>query len=113
MSKFTFVGQSGRTSSKTTWAIEAQALVIKANMKDGLGGVKAFEAGVAEYNEGVAAGLFTGSAITLPLPKSYTNKNAGSVLYGMKDRFIKRAEKGDKATLEVAAKYGLLVQKAE
>ncbi len=106
--KFQFVGSSTRSSTKISWPLRAQAIVIKTNVKDGVGGAKAFEVGVALFNDGVVSGLYEGTAIPLPLPASYSNKNAGSVLYGMKDRFLKRAEKGDKETLALAQEYGLI-----
>lgn len=113
IARFQYVGSSaGTRTSKINWPLEAQAIVIKTHRIDNIGGQQAFEIGVALFNDGVEKGLFSGSAIPLPLPKSYTNKNAGSVLYGMEQRFKTRAEKGDKATLALAEKYGLLEPKA-
>jgi len=105
--KFKFVGGT-RSGSKIRWPLEAQALIVKAHKIDGVAGAKAIEAGVSIFNAGVEDGSFTGPAITLPLPKSYTNKNAGSVLYGMEERFLNRCDKGDKDTLAFAEKYGLV-----
>jgi hypothetical protein len=111
--KFQFVGSSTRAQvEKIDWPLEAQAIIIKTHKIDGIGGQKAFEVGVALYNDGVEKGLFTGSAIPLPLPKSYCNKNAGSVLYGMEQRFLARCEKDNKDTLALAEKYGIIEPKA-
>jgi len=113
VAKFQFVGaSSGTRTQKIDWPLEAQAIVIKTNMKDDVGGKQAFEVGVALFNDGVEKGLFAGPALPAVLPKSYTNKNAGSVLYGMKQRFIARCEKGDKETLALAEKYNLIEPKA-
>jgi len=111
--KFQFVGGSSSTrTAKIDWPLEAQAIIIKTHKIDGIGGQKAFEVGVALYNDGVEKGLFAGSALPTQLPKSYCNKNAGSVLYGMEQRFLARCEKGNKDTLALAEKYGIIEPKS-
>jgi hypothetical protein len=108
MPKFQFVGNgSGTATKKISWPLRAQAHVIRAHKKnDNISGVKAFEIGVAAFN---AEG---GVQIPLPLPKSYTNKNAGSVLYGMEKRFLTRVNEGDAATIAVAEEFGIIEAKS-
>lgn len=106
MAKFQFVGGSSTATKKISWPLRAQAAVIRAHKVEGISGAKAFEAGVAVYN---AEG---GEQIPLPLPKSYTNKNAPSVLYGMEKRFLERVNKGDAETRAVAAEFGIIQESA-
>jgi len=110
MAKFSFVGGS-KSGSKLSWPLEAQAIIVRTHKVDGIGGTKAFEAGVAEYNAGVDAGTITGPALPTfaALPASYQGKNAGSVLYGMEQRFLNRCNEGDVDTIALATKYGLVV----
>lgn len=102
MAQFKFVG-STRSATKISWPVRAKALVIKAHKIDGLAGAKAFEAGIAAFNASVPE-----TEQITSLPKSYTNKNAGSVLYGIEQRFLERCEKGDEATITVARELGLI-----
>ena len=104
MAKFQFVG--GSVATKISWPLRAQAHVIRAHKKNDVSGAKAFEVGVAAFN---AEG---GVQIPLPLPKSYTNKNAGSVLYGMEKRFLTRVNEGDAATIAVAEEFGIIEAKS-
>jgi len=104
MAKFQFVG--GSVATKISWPLRAQAHVIRAHNKNDVSGAKAFEVGVAAFN---AEG---GVQIPLPLPKSYTNKNAGSVLYGMEKRFLTRVNEGDAATIAVAEEFGIIEAKS-
>lgn len=93
--QFTYVGQStSATSQKISWPNNVQAEIIRANM-DGKSAKQAFEVGR------VALGLDE-------LPRSYTNKNAGSLLHGMRQRFLKRCNKGDTATIAAAMEAGLI-----
>lgn len=109
--KFAYVGGSSAGRVKIDWPLEAQAIIVKINKVDGIGGQKAFQAGVALFNDLVAKGEAKGPA--LPdfenLPASYKNKNAGSVLYGMAQRFLERCNKGNAETITLATKYGLVV----
>lgn len=101
MAQFKFVGSA--RSSKISWPLRAQAAVIKAHRVQGLPGAKAFEAGVAAFNATAAT-----TEQIVELPKSYTNKNAGSVLYGMEKRFLARCDGGNAETIAVATEFGLV-----
>jgi hypothetical protein len=109
--KFSFVSGSS-VRSKLSWSLEAQAIIVRTHKVNGVGGSKAFEVGVAEYNAGVAAGTITGPALPTfeNLPASYQGKNAGSVLYGMEKRFLNRCNDGDAATITLATKYGIVAE---
>ena len=85
MSQFKFVGSSETATRKITWPALAKALVIKASVIDGLSAPEAYAQGVQEFNTQVDES----DRLPTELPTSYTNKNAGSVLYGMKQRFLK------------------------
>jgi len=102
MAQFKFVGGS-KSGSKISWPVRAQAAVIKAHKIQGLAGAKAFEAGIAAFN----ATASTAEQIQA-LPKSYTNKNAGSVLYGLEKRFLARCESGNQETIAVATEFGII-----
>lgn len=107
--KFKFVGGSGKVSTeKLSWPVACQAIVIRNNMIGGLPAKAAFEAGVQEYNDLVTSGEIKGEPMPTDLPESYTNKNSGSVLWGLKSRFLKRAEKGNKETIEAGLRFGVL-----
>jgi len=101
MAQFKFVGSA--RSSKISWPLRAQAAVIKAHRVQGLPGAKAFEAGVAAFNATAAS-----TEQIVELPKSYTNKNAGSVLYGMEKRFLARCDSADANTLAIAREFGIV-----
>ena len=106
--EFKFVGETGgQGRTKINWSEEAQALMISLNVRQGIGAKDAFETGRLQYNELVEQGEVEGQPLP-ELPESYTNKNAGSVLYGMKQRFLKRVNKGNAETRRVAEKYGLI-----
>jgi hypothetical protein len=107
--QFKFVGQSeAGTSTKVRWPILAQGLVIQANIS-GATGASAFQAGVARYNELADDGEVEGRMPEFSaLPESYRNKNAGSVLYGMKKRFLARVNKHDAETVRVAEELGII-----
>ena len=105
MAKFQFVGTGSVATKKISWPLRAQAHVISAHKVGEISGAKAFEVGVAAFN---AEG---GVQIPLPLPKSYTNKNAPSVLYGMEERFLKRINAGDADTIAVATEFGIVEPK--
>jgi len=100
--KFRFVGQSAR-GRKGKWSLRAQALVIAANLNENLGSVKAFEVGVERFNASVAEE----SRLPLPLPKSYTGKNASSLLFSMKTRFLTKLGKGDVEVVALAQELGI------
>jgi len=110
--KFAFVGGSSSARSKLSWSLEAQAIIVKIHKVDGIGGQKAFEAGVTLFNDMVAKGETTGPALPAfeSLPASYRSKNAGSVLYGMEQRFLERCNKGDANTIALAQKYGIVAE---
>lgn len=111
--QFTFVGSTeSETTEKITWPVEAQAIVIRNKVIGGLSASASFEAGVAEYNELVASGEIKGEAMPTELPESYGNKNAGSVLYGLKQRFLKRVNdasaRNHTETLAAAQQFGIV-----
>jgi hypothetical protein len=89
---------TGRT--KIDWPLRVIGRVIQLS-QTGKGAKEAFAIAVEEHN-----GVEANAPITLPV--SYTNNNAGSVLWGMKKRFSDRLNKEDKATIEVAKEFGLL-----
>jgi len=106
--QFKFVGEtSGQGRTKISWTDEACAIILELKVKQGVGAKDAFETGRAVYNEKVEAGEIEG-ALLPELPASYTNKNAGSVLYGMKERFLKRINKGNLETRAAAERHGLI-----
>jgi hypothetical protein len=96
------------STKKVSWPIEVQAIIIRNNVIGGLSASAAFEAGVQEYNDLVESGEVEGTMMPTELPQSYTNKNAGSVLYGLKQRFLKRVNKGDPVTREAAERFGII-----
>lgn len=99
---YTLKGNSnGR--SKIEWPVRLQARVIQLS-QTGHSAKESFRVAVEEYN-----GVEGHSPITLPA--SYTNNNAGSVLWGMKKRFNDRLVKEDKATVEVAIEMGIIEEK--
>lgn len=108
MSQFQFVGQSDTVTSKISWPVLAQGLVIRASIVDKLPAPQAFARGVAEFN----AQADEADQLPTELPQSYTNKNAGSVLYGMRTRFLKRVNtesaRGHEETRAVAVELGLI-----
>lgn len=109
--QFKFIGQSeSGTSTKVRWPLLAQGLVIRANVRQGLKGQAAFEAGVMEYNNLVDDGEVDTPRLPdfADLPESYRNKNAGSVLYGLRTRFLKRVNDGHAETRAVAEELGLI-----
>lgn len=107
--QFKFVGgtEGSEARTKISWPLDAQAIILKLRKVDGLGAKESFENGRLLYNEMVEAGDIEGQPLP-ELPASYTNKNAGSVLYGMADRFLKRINKGDSATRAAAERHGLI-----
>lgn len=113
--QFQFVGSTeSDVTEKIVWPIEAQAIVIRNKVVNGLASTAAFEAGVAEYNELVEAGEIEGvtEPMTTELPASYSNKNAGSVLYGLKQRFLKRVNslsaRNHAESLAAAERFGIV-----
>lgn len=108
MSQFQFVGSSNTATSKISWPVLAQALVIRASVIDKLSAPQAFAQGVEQYNSQVDEA----DRMPTELPASYTNKNAGSVLYGMKQRFLKRVNdestRGHVETREAAIAAGII-----
>lgn len=116
--KFQFVGSTdSETTEKISWPVEAQAIIIRNKIVGKLSATAAFEAGVQEYNGLVESGEIEGELLPTELPESYTNKNAGSVLYGMKDRFLKRVNnpsaRNHQETLAAAQQFGLVQEVAE
>ena len=109
MSEYKFIGQTGQGRTKIDWPEEAQAIVVKLSIVDKVSASQAFEVGVQMWNDGVAKGELQGQVIPLPLPPSYTNKNAASVLYGVKNRFLKRCNDGKAVAIALAQKYGIIV----
>jgi hypothetical protein len=100
--KFRFVGQSAR-GRKGKWSLRAQAFVISANLNERLSGAKAFEIGVERFNASVAEE----SRLPLPLPKSYTSKNASSLLFSMKTRFLAKLGEGNVEVVALAQEFGI------
>jgi len=97
---YTLKGNStGR--SKIEWPLRLKARVIQFSQQPGTSAKEAFRKAVEEYNA-----VEGNRPITLPV--SYTNVNAGSVLWGIKSRFQKALEKEDAATVEVAKEFGLI-----
>lgn len=95
--KFQFVYASAATvRTKIEWPVRVQALIIKRST-EGVSAKEAFDEARLEMR-------------LEELPKSYTNKNAASLLWGLKTRFLKRLNKDNpcKATLEAAQKLGLI-----
>jgi len=92
-------GNSNGRGSKVRWPLVLIAKVIHLS-QNGRSVVKAFAEAVTEYN----------ATATTPivLAASYTNKFAGSVLFGMKDRFQKKLEKGDAEAIAFAKQFNLL-----
>lgn len=111
--KFQFVGASeGTSTDRISWPLEAQAIVIRNNVVGGLGASAAFANGVQEYNDLLDSGELQGDRLPEELPPSYTNKNAGSVLYGMKQRFLKRVNdpkaRGHDDSVAAAIQFGII-----
>jgi hypothetical protein len=108
MSQFQFVGGSSTASSKISWAPLAQALVIRASVVDGLSPTDAFARGIEEFN----AQADEAERMPTALPASYTNKNAGSILYGLKQRFLKKVNdesaRGHAEAREAAIQVGII-----
>ena len=108
MSQFQFVGSTDTATSKISWPYLAQGFVLRAKLIDKLPAPQAFARGVEEFN------TQADEADQMPtdLPVSYTNKNAGSVLYGMRTRFLKRCNdpsvRGHEETREIAEGLGLI-----
>ena len=106
--QFQFKGASAKTAqAKIRWPLRAQALVIAANMNDGHSGADAFRAGIEAYNVDADQPMDIDA-----LPASYSNKNASSVLYGVKERFLKKVNnekaKGHDEARELALELGLI-----
>ena len=105
MAQYRFVGAAGQVGTKIDWPIELQALVCKIAIKDGLKGSQVFTMAVEQFNSTVETPIST-------LPKSYLNKNAASVLYGMKKRFLDKVNdvehKEHARALELAQQHGLV-----
>ena len=108
MSQFKFVGTTDTATSKISWPILAQGLILRAKLIDKLSAPKAFEAGVEAFN----AQADEADCLPTDLPVSYTNKNAGSVLYGMRTRFLKRVNdpsvRGHEESRQVAEDLGII-----
>ena len=111
--KFSFVGSdAAATGTKISWSKRAVAIILRQNLINGLGAQQAFEQGAQEFNQGLSDGDFEGTPLPDVLPESYTNKNAGSVLYGMKARFLKAVNEPSSRShaecLTLAEEYGLI-----
>lgn len=102
---YQFVGQSVR-GRKAKWPLRLQALVIAANLNENLGGAEAFRVALERYNA-TAATAFP------PLPPSYSGKNAGSLLYGLKKRFLARLSVGDVEAQSLVQELSINVQSVE
>lgn len=113
MSQFKYVGSTDTATSKISWPFLAQGLVIRASVIDKLPAPQAFARGVQEFN----AQADEADQMSTELPQSYTNKNAGSVLYGMKQRFLKRVNeesaRGHEETRAIAIDLGLIQEVSE
>ena len=84
--KFTFVGGTTR-GTKIDWPVEVRAFAIAAKRQQGLSAKEAFAAALVRLNEIREA---KGEAAIVDLPKSYTGKYAGSLMYGVEQRFLKQ-----------------------
>lgn len=108
--KFQFVGAgSSGKGEKIDWPVAVQGAIIKSYLGGGKTAKVVFAEGLIVLN---AAREEKGLPAITELPKSYTNNNAGSLLHGMRARFIQRCEKGDKETMEVATALQLIEPKS-
>ena len=101
--KFGFVGQEERVGRKGISLSKVnEATIIKGWLDQTATAKDLYAAAIIRHNaERAAKGLEAQVA-----PDSYINHPA-SLLYGMKDRFMARMHKGDKATCEAAQLVGL------
>lgn len=103
MFQYRFAG--GGSNSKIDWPIELQALICKLTLKDGLRGSQVFVIAREQFNASAEKPIGD-------LPRSYTNSNAASLLYGMKKRFLDKVNnpehKEHARALELAQQYGLI-----
>jgi len=112
--KFQFVGgtNGGRRGETIDWPLVVQATIIKSYLTEGKEKTSKaiFEENLPLLNDERAK---ANKPPITELPKSYSNNNAGSLLHGMRTRFMARCEKGDKATLTIAEEFKLIEPKAE
>jgi len=107
--KFTFVGGTTR-GTKIDWPVEVRAFAIAAKRQQGLSAKEAFAAALVRLNEIREA---KGEAAIVDLPKSYTGKYAGSLMYGVEQRFLKQLKEGDAEHKTWAEALSLEVQVVE
>ena len=112
--EFEIVGDSvGEVDEKIEWYQEIQAACYKSWLdkragKHSMGSRAMLQSILPRLNElRVEKGLDPREV----LPKSYTNKNAGALLQGMRTRIRKRIEKKDKATIEACLAAGVIKRK--
>lgn len=109
--KFQFVGGiGGKRGDHIDWPLVVEAFVIKEYLAQEKTAKTIFAEALPILNEErVKANL----PPVEQLPKSYSNNNAGSLLHGMRKRFLARCEAGDKDTLAVAEAYKLIEPKQQ
>lgn len=132
--KFVFKGSRGG-APKTEWPFRLKAIVARISEQDEeLTGGDIITAAIDEFNEGVELGAY--SEVKAPfaytndpedpalvegtvslLPKSYRNKHASSVIWGMKERFLTalsdRKHKSHKLACRLQEEYNLEVVELE
>jgi len=110
--KFQFVGGSanGRRGETIDWPLVVEASIIKSYLTEEKTAKVIFAENLPLLNEERAK---AGKPAIVELPKSYTNNNAGSLLHGMRTRFLARCEKGDKDTLAIAEEFKLIEPKTQ
>lgn len=108
--KFVFVGQATRTGTKIDWPLRIVAKSIRLWL-DGVGSAQTiFQALLPELNDIRAE---NGQEAVDELPKSYTNKNAASLHYNMRQRFLGKLASGDKNVEALAEEFGIRIEQVQ
>lgn len=104
--QFRYVGGTAtKATTKIDWPERVTASIVATWLKGGSSAKDNFANHLVMLNE---ARVEAGKEPIDSLPESYTNNNAGSLLHGMRTRFLKRINKGNAEARQAAEEFGII-----